>query len=185
MGCSVVALLLFVFLARGEGFRYRGRRGGIPRAARLPVVLGHERQNPVRRSQRQRTAALDPAHQTRVAQRHPAEPRRAQARAFEERPHPRSELLLQRHHAPNAEDLRARASTCSKRPTVPGRSGSFRTAPKPLDRAANGLGNAPIGAPGSLPSRVRRKVDPDGGGRGKSPAWKLFTPEVHDSKCRS
>ena len=82
--------------------------GRSPRAARVQVVVRHERQNPVRRSQRQRASAVDLAHQVRVAQRLHAERRRTQARAPEEHPHPRVELLLQGLHESRSNRVMAR-----------------------------------------------------------------------------
>ena len=96
---SVIILLLLAVLRVSRRSPVSRASRGIASTAQCSVLLGDEREYPVRRPQRRRAATTDLANQVRVAQRHLAERRRAQARTPERRADPRSELLFQRFHA--------------------------------------------------------------------------------------
>ena len=140
-----------------------GRRA---RAARVPVVLGHECQNPVRRPQRQRASTIDLAHQIWVAQRLDAERRRPQARAPEERTQPRAELLLQRLHARNGEDPFGRTSTRRKCPKFLQCISISSNDSSLSDASASGVASAPAALATDPVKRVEldREVGPDRAG---------------------
>ena len=99
---------------------------------------------PVRRPERRRASAADLAQEVGVAQRLHAEGRRPQARAPEERTHPRTELLLQRLHARSGEDLSSRTPTDRKCPKRPVASIEIRQRGEPLRRSGRPAWEQPV-----------------------------------------
>ena len=138
-------------------------------------------------------ARPDLAHQVGVAQRLHAEGRRPQARAPEERTHPRAELLLQRLHARSGEDPSSRTPTdrkCPKRPVAA--AGPEARLPPPCSDAPRTRFGAPTraGRRGSLrvegcvrapPSRIRGRPEtqPPGLLEAEVPALPLPHPHKH------
>ena len=133
-------------------FRHRSASLRSPRPLRtpaVPVAVGDERQNPVRRPERRRTSAMDLADQIRVAQRPHSERRWPYAGAPEERAQPRVELLLQRLHARNGEDPFAGTSNRGKCPKIRQCIWTSRKANSLRGGSASGMANAPGALVGS------------------------------------
>lgn len=94
----------------------------------IPLVGGHELQNPVDRPERRGAAPRDLTHEVGVAQRLPAERGQTDPGAFDECVQLRPELLLQRLHARNGGAPSKRGATGRKSPT-------FQCVPEPSGEA--------------------------------------------------